>query len=389
MLTTQLSRSLLRPSPRAYGTAIVMMNMGGPSVPSVPSVQSFLTNLFCDRDIVQLPLQPLSGPLLARSRAPKVAQLYREIGGSPILRWTDAQARQMAALLDQARPQSAPHRPYIAFRYVQPRMREALLQMHRDGVTRAVAFSQYPHFSCTTAGSSLNELWRELRDLKLEDAFSWSVIDRWPLHPAFLDAVAERIASALARFPADVAREDVHVLFSAHSVPISTVLKGDHYPGEITASVHSIMAHQLPARLRQRAAEHPAFSGAVPPYHMCWQSKVGPKQWMAPHTDEVIRALAGRGVKHLLVVPIAFTTDHIETLSEIDIEYARLAKSLGISTFVRSESLNDGALAVKALAEVVKDHLDSNQPHSGQYKQKCPRCVNPECRTIMNPFISK
>src|SRR3989338_5286002 len=278
-----------RQEKRCAGTGLVLLNMGGPATANEQEVEGFLRNLFSDRDIVRLPFRAVAGPLLARRRAPKVAKLYAEIGGSPILKWTVKQAELLTTRLDLESPETGTHKAFVGFRYVQPRVREALVQMRESGVKRAVAFSQYPHFSCTTAGSSLNELWRELRALGLENAFQWSLVDRWPLHGAFLHAVSTRIQEAVARFPEGVNLSDIHVLFSAHSIPVETLLRGDHYPGEVTASVHALM-HGIRAYLP-----------AAPQYHICWQSKVGPRQWLAPHTDGVIKALAARGVRNLLV----------------------------------------------------------------------------------------
>ena len=143
-------------------TGIVMMNLGGPQ--TVDDVNPFLRALFADREIIQLPWQDALGPFIADRRTKRIQQHYREIGGgSPILRWTEEQGRGMVERLDRASPGTAPHRFYVAFRYVEPSSDTALRAMAADGVTRAVAFTQYPQFSCSTTGSSLNELWRAAR----------------------------------------------------------------------------------------------------------------------------------------------------------------------------------------------------------------------------------
>jgi ferrochelatase len=170
-------------------TGIVMLNLGGPQRPA--DVGPFLERLFLDREIIQLPAQRRLGPFIARRRTPKVQKLYQQIGGgSPLRRWTGEQGRGMAERLGARSPQTAPHRFYPAFRYTDPLAAAALHRMHADGVRRAVAFSQYPQYSCATTGSSLNELWRQARSLGLRDAFSWSVLDRWGSHPAFVRAIA-------------------------------------------------------------------------------------------------------------------------------------------------------------------------------------------------------
>ena len=154
-------------------TGIVMMNLGGPA--NLAEVEPFLLELFADREIIQLPFQSWLGPFIARRRAPKVRGLYEKIGGgSPILRYTRAQGEGMVQRLDRISPATAPHQFYVAFRYVQPKTEDALRAMAADGVERAVAFTQYPQFSCSTTGSSLNELWRAAARTGLQDAFAWA-----------------------------------------------------------------------------------------------------------------------------------------------------------------------------------------------------------------------
>jgi protoporphyrin/coproporphyrin ferrochelatase len=173
-------------------TGIVMLNLGGPA--TLDDVRPFLLELFADREIIQLPFQRWLGPFIARRRTPKVRGLYANIGGgSPILRYTEAQGRGMVARLDRLSPTTAPHKFYVAFRYTRPSSDDALRMMHSDGVERAVAFTQYPQFSCSTTGSSLNELWRAAARTGLDDVFEWSIVDRWPVHPGFVEAMTETV----------------------------------------------------------------------------------------------------------------------------------------------------------------------------------------------------
>ena len=348
-------------------TGIVMLNLGGPA--TLDDVGPFLLELFADREIIQLPFQRWLGPFIARRRTPRVRGLYAAIGGgSPILRYTEAQGRGMVARLDRLSPETAPHRFYIAFRYAPPSSDNALRMMQADGVERAVAFTQYPQFSCSTTGSSLNELWRAASRTGLRDAFEWSILDRWPVHPGFIEAMTETVRDGLGQFaPAD--REKALILFSAHSLPLDVIDRGDSYPQEVGASV-------------QRVVES---LGASNPYILAYQSDVGPVRWLGPSTAQVLRRLGARGQKHVLVVPIAFTSDHIETLSELDQEYGEVAHEAGITHYRRAPALNDRPRFLDALAEMVRDHLKSGAVYSSQYSTRCAGCTNSQCRNILNP----
>ncbi len=345
-----------------------MMNLGGPA--TLDDVRPFLLELFADREIIQLPFQRWLGPFIARRRTPKVRGLYANIGGgSPILRYTEAQGRGMVARLDRLAPDTAPHKFYVAFRYTRPNSDDALRSMRADGIERAIAFTQYPQFSCSTTGSSLNELWRAANRTGLRDAFQWSIVDRWPVHPGFIEAMTETVREGLKQFePAD--RDRVVILFSAHSLPLDVIDRGDSYPQEVGASV-------------QRVVES---LGTSNPYLLAYQSDVGPVRWLGPSTEHVIRRLGARGHKHLLVVPIAFTSDHIETLSELDREYGEVAHQAGVTHYVRAPALNDRTRFLDALAEIVRDHLRAGVPYSSQYPLRCAGCTNPQCRNILNPI---
>lgn len=348
-------------------TGIVMLNLGGPR--DLSEVRPFLVELFADREIIQLPAQDVLGPFIANRRTKSVQKNYADIGGgSPLQRWTELQGNAMCARLDTLSPETAPHKAYMAFRYSEPSSETALRRMAADGVTRAVAFTQYPQFSCATTGSSVNELWRAARRLGLQQAFEWSVIDRWPSNPLFIEAMAATVREGLEQFGPEE-RDDVLVLFSAHSLPMGIVNRGDSYPLEVGTSVHLVME-----RLGY-AYEH----------LLSYQSEVGPVPWLGPSTESVVRQLGAKKRKRVLVVPIAFTSDHIETLHELDIEYGELAHHVGITRYVRAPALNDHPLFVEALADIVHRHLESGEACSRQYGLRCPGCVNPQCRDILRP----
>ncbi|PRP88661.1 ferrochelatase [Planoprotostelium fungivorum] len=348
-------------------TGIVLMNLGGPE--TTDKVNIFLNRLFADHEIIPLPFQKFLGPTIANVRTEKVKKLYQSIGGgSPIRKWTTMQGDAMVKYLDEKSPETGPHKYYIAFRYADPLSDEAVLKMKEDGVKRAVAFTQYPQFSCSTTGGSLNELWRALKRNKLEKEFEWSVVDRWPEHPGFIEAVADRINEGLKTIPSEH-RDDTILLFSAHSLPIKVINRGDQYVPEVAATI-------------QRVMNHLKFSHK---YISTWQSAVGPN-WMGPQTVDVVKKLGKRGQKSVLVVPIAFTSDHIETLSEIDIEMAEDAEKAGIEHFRRAPSLNDSPIFSKAMGDIVMEHMKSGVLSSSQYPMRCPGCTNEQCRSIVNPI---
>jgi len=339
-----------------------MLNMGGPEKSA--DVRDFLTRLFLDSDLLTLPAQSKLGPWIAKRRTPKIIEQYNEIGGgSPIKKWTDLQGEGMVKLLDQISPETAPHKHYIGFRYVHPLTEEALEEMESDGIERAVAFTQYPQYSCSTTGSSLNAIYKYYQKRAAGPSnMVWSTIDRWPTHPGLVKAFAKCITDELAKFDEDV-RDDVVILFSAHSLPMKVVDRGDPYPAEVGSTVSRVMDEL----------------GHSHSYRLVWQSKVGPLPWLGPQTDAAIEGMGEKGKKNLLLVPIAFTSDHIETLYELDLEYAKELGSKHGLNIRRAAALNDSEIFIQAQADVVKSHLESNIACTKQLPLRCPLCVNPVC----------
>ncbi|XP_065183283.1 ferrochelatase, mitochondrial-like [Sycon ciliatum] len=361
--TSSTSESASKPK-----TGILLLNLGGPE--KVDDVHDFLLRLFLDRDLIPLPFQSRLAPLIAKRRTPKIQEQYREIGGgSPILKWTEKQAQGMIDILNKNSPDTGPHKYYVGFRYAHPLTEDAIDRMEKDGIERAVAFTQYPQYSCSTTGSSLNAIFRHV-DSKPQSTMQWSAIDRWPVHQGLVKAFANNIRDALAKFPAEK-RDEVVLLFSAHSLPMQVVERGDPYPHEVAATV-------------QRVMEELKFSH---PYRLVWQSKVGPKQWLSPQTDKAIESLCQRGQKNLLLVPIAFTSDHIETLFELDIEYSHeLGKKCGAENIIRAESLNDNPIFIEAMADIVSKHLRSGEKASRQLSLRCPMCTTATCGAMRGMF---
>jgi len=344
------------------------MNMGGPQ--KVEDTYDFLSRLFHDKDLIPLPFQSTLAPLIAKRRTPKIEKQYAQIGGgSPILKWTREQGAGMVKILDELSPETAPHKPYVAFRYTNPLTEECIEEMKRDGVTRAVAFTQYPQYSCSTTGSSLNEMYKQLKKSGQQHDIEWSVIDRWPTHPGLVEAIAQNIEKSLATYsPED--RSNTVILFSAHSLPMSVVNRGDPYPPEVASTVNAVMS-----RLN--------WSN---PYRLVWQSQVGPSAWLGPQTNDAIKGLAKNGHNNALLVPVAFTSDHIETLFELDLEYLEEAKELGMTGVKRSESLNGSPVFIRALADIAAAHLKTGEAVSTQMMLRCPGCTNETCKESKSFF---
>lgn len=334
--------------PKSQGTAVVFMNMGGPS--TVPETRDFLFRLFSDGDLIPLgPFQNAIAKFITWRRTPMIEKYYKRIGGgSPIRKWSELQVSNTCKRLDEISPETAPHIPYVAFRYANPLTEETLKKMLADGITRAVAFSQYPQFSYSTTASSINDLYRLSKIHDKEGQIFWSIIDRWPQHPSLVETFSNHIKDALLNFPQEV-RDDVVIQFSAHSLPMEIINRGDSYPAEVAATVYATM-------------QKLNFSN---PYRLTWQSQVGPKPWLGAQTEKTCeRILKYDSIPGVVIVPIAFTTDHIETLHEIDVELKEAVASP--DKVVRCESLNDDPVFNRGLADMVKEHLESGQLYSKQ-----------------------
>lgn len=281
----------------------------------------------------------------------------------------------MCKTLDRVSPSTAPHKPYVAFRYANPLTEDMYTQLLDDGFGRgkggrAVAFTQYPQYSCSTTGSSLNELWkwrnrlegnRAIDELASEGVITWSVIDRWPTHPGLVEAFAQNIETQLATYPPE-RRDQAVLLFSAHSLPMSVVNRGDPYPAEVAATVYAVM---------QRLG----FSN---PYRLTWQSQVGPSAWLGAQTSDTVKEYVARGQTDLVLIPIAFTSDHIETLYELDKEVMH-EDAGGHPGVKRAESLNGSPVFIKALADVANAHLQSGESCSRQMGLRCQGCKSERC----------
>jgi ferrochelatase len=323
--------------------AVILLNLGGPDSPA--AVEPFLFHLFSDPDIFTVPLggpvQELLARLIARMRARRVAEHYRKIGGaSPLLAHTQAQARRLeerlAPVLDSA--------VYIGMRYWHPFIAEALDEALRQGARRLILLPLYPQYSVTTTGSSLHEVERWVAEKRPRE-LDIITIRSYPDHPLYVQAVVERIEEALGRFGSEGMTRWA-LVFSAHGLPVRYIANGDPYLDETRRSVAAVVAH-----LRHRPAVAPVLARAETV--LSFQSKVGPLKWLEPSTAETVRRLGHEGITHLLVVPISFVSDNIETLYELNIELREIARRSGITTFIVAEALNDSETFAGALAALV------------------------------------
>ena len=316
---------------------IVLFQLGGPD--SLEAVEPFLQNLFRDPDIIPLgPLGILRRPiakLISSRRSIPVAGKYAEIGRrSPIGPLTE---RQRARLVEAVSPYIEPV-AVTAMRYWHPLTSEAVEALRKAGpVDEIVLLPLYPHFSYATTLSSLKE-WRRVYG-PANGKPKEHTVGQFYNHPLYIQAVVQRIGSVLRQFP-DSSR--IHLVFSAHGLPMSLVEKGDPYPQQIEATVKLVCE-----------AGEKQYPGWPRTHLLCYQSRVGPAKWLQPATTETIERLGHEGVKEMLVVPISFVTEHIETLHEINIEARADAAKSGVSTFRMMPAVGDSPLFIGALKDLV------------------------------------
>lgn len=313
---------------------VVLLNLGGPD--SLEAVEPFLYNLFVDPDIINFPGSFLVRKWLARlissKRHPRVQEQYKKIGGkSPLKEFTLGQAR----LLEERLNEKFPVKVYAAMRYWHPFTEEVLDELEKEGIKKVILLPLYPQYSKATTESSVKE-WKKQLELRGNTSIEWSLIEHYYDFPPYLDAFIERINQGLERFPVEI-RETVDILFSAHGTPMKLVREGDPYSEHIRETVAAI-------KLR---------GGWANPHHLCFQSKVGPQKWLTPSTPATIEDLAAKGIKNMLLVPVAFTSDHLETLFELGIEYRHLAKEKGVKQYEVTEGLNYSPKFIDALAQLV------------------------------------
>lgn len=319
---------------------VVCFQLGGPDSPD--AVEPFLYNLFCDPDIIDFPGAFLARRALARlissRRSGPVRERYRQIGGkSPIIDLTMAQAAALEAELNK----SFPARVVVAMRYWHPFTAEAIERLRSEGCSRIVLLPLYPQYSKATTRSSTREWQRQSREMGFTGIPTDSICCYYN-HPLYIQALAGNIAATYAKFSCPP--DDIDLVFSAHGVPVSVIRKGDPYQLHIQETVRLIM-------------EKGKWKS---PHVLCYQSKVGPAEWLTPSLTGTLHDLASRGRKRFLVIPVAFVTDHIETLHEINIEAREEVEHLGVEQFEMMPALNDNPVFISCLADIVVRKVRGN-----------------------------
>ncbi len=313
---------------------VLLFNLGGPE--NLQDVRPFLYNLFSDPEIIRIKnnvLRKMLAWLIASTRQRKSRDLYRQIGGgSPLRKITEVQA---TALRDELRARREDAGVYVGMRCWKPTIDEAVKQILKDGITRLVLLPLFPQYSVTTTGSCLKYFQALDKKLGLSAKMEIATVESWFDEPLYIEAMADLIREGLRGFSGP---EKVHLLYSAHSIPASYVEDGDPYLEQTKRTVDLVNA-QLDK----------AYS-----FTLAFQSRVGPVKWLSPSTRDVLVQLGREGNTRVLVVPISFVSDHIETLQEIDIQYKELAAQSGIREFRRAASLNVHPKFIAALAALAR-----------------------------------
>lgn len=313
---------------------VVLLNLGGPE--RLEDVEPFLYNLFSDRQIIRLSpfpflQKPLAG-LIARRRAPNSCKAYKEIGGgSPLRRITSEQGAALEKLLARV----GSFKVDMAMRYWHPDAEQTLRAMGKVGIRKIVALTLYPHFSEATTGSSLRDLRRAAAHLPYD--FEIGTMEAWPRQPDYIQALVKSVRREIGR----CATEPV-LVYSAHSLPVKFIEDGDPYLDHLAQTITALEGE---IGLRGK---------------LCFQSRSGPVRWLAPSTPDTLVEIAQRNHKEVVMVPISFVSDHVETLYEIDIQYGELATELGL-TLYRSASLNCDQDFIKGLAKLVVESCRMEQ----------------------------
>lgn len=329
--------------------AVILFNLGGPG--SLNAVEPFLFNLFNDPAIIRVP-QPfrwLLAKLISKRRTPIAREIYAKMGGSsPILGQTYNQASALRSALATT---GTVFETFVAMRYTAPRASDVAEQVRRFRPDKIVLLPLYPQFSTTTSRSSLREWAHHAFDRKITAPVS--IVCCYPQDPGFIAAQAELIAETIAKIPPNVR---FRLLFSAHGLPERVVAGGDPYQAQVEDTAKALVA---------------ALKRSDLDWRVCYQSRVGPLKWIGPATDEEVKRAGSEGLA-LVIAPIAFVSEHSETLVELDMEYAHLAAEHGVPHYLRAPTVGTHPAFIEGLAKLVRAALPHPGTRSGSLTRVCP-----------------
>ncbi len=330
---------------------VLLLQMGGPCC--ISGIEGFLFNLFNDRFIIQLPrfLKPFQKYLakfIAAQRAPKVAVNYEMIGGrSPILYETQLQAKALEDELNSKTDDE--YQCFIAMRYTWPFLKDSFKEIETANLDSLDVIPLYPQYSIATTGSSFWECKTMFKENGFKDRVKVNYTVSFEDNEYFTELIKNRIEEKLNLFPQD---QKIKVLFSAHGLPVKYIEKGDPYQKQIEKSYNAILNKLDPKTLEK-----------IDPM-ISFQSRVGPVKWLEPNTEDVLEELGKEGIKSVLIVPISFVGDHIETLHELGIEYKEVAQEHGIENYHVTRLPKDDPLFIKALASQIISYSKEDKNES-------------------------
>lgn len=334
--------------------AVVLFNLGGPDCPK--AVKPFLFNLFNDKAIISAP-QPirfLLAKAISGKRAPITQEIFQTFGGkSPLLKNTEDQAR---ALEKKLKPLGNV-KTFVAMRYWHPFSSETVKEVRAFGPDKIILLPLYPQFSTTTTGSSLKDWHRATKKAGFEAPTA--SIGCFPKEPAFIKAHASSIRPHLLKA---MKSGPTRILFTAHGLPKKIVDRGDPYAWQVEETVRAVT---------RALKKDPALKDGALDFTTCYQSRVGPLEWIGPSTEDEIKRAGGENL-NLVVVPISFVSEHSETLVELDIKYAGLAKEAGVASYHRVPALGTSREFISGLGNAVKAALDRDGVSSFEGARLCP-----------------
>ena len=313
---------------------ILLLNFGGPW--TLADVKPFLYRLFANPRVlvgIPAPLRHLLAFMIAQIKGPSSIKSYRSIGGgSPQLKWTVIQAEGLRQLL----PQTGVHVEF-GMRSSEPSIETALQQMKFWGADQLVLMPLFPQFSTTTTGTCFDVVEEGLNKLRWHPPLT--TVTHWPDHPEYISLLRSSVEDALceAESESSGSTAPAHIVFSAHSLPMKIVERGDPYADDVARTVQAVT------------------QGLTAPWSLAFQSRNGKLPWLKPYLDDELKRLGREGVETVVVVPISFVSDHIETLFELDQLYAEVARKHGIKHYYRARCFNDNPEFPRVLQSILTE----------------------------------